>query len=139
MNIYSGSREGRGLAAALTNPTEISLRKGTIKQPYPVVIYGHSFPDAETAYFALVKQHGAEGQVTTSDQIMIQVITTKFQQHPRLQAAVLGLGGTKFLESCSHFTFAKTERFQKWEGVGRQSRFIRNLIAGYESAILPPA
>jgi len=139
MNIYSGSREGRGLAAALTNPTCISLRKGTIKQSYSVNIFGHEFPDAESAYFALVKQCRTEGQEEPSDLLMVQVIAAKFRQHPKLLTAVRDLGGIPFLETCEHFTFAKTERFQKWEGKGRESRFIRNLIAGYESVILPPA
>lgn len=134
MNIFSGSRDGNGLAAALTNPTEISKRKGTIVQSYPVTIYGHQFPDAETAFFALCKQHRATTDPEV-DQIMVDLIFSKFQQHLRLFQRVKALGGVSFLEKCRHFTNARTERFQKWEGHGRESRFIRNLIAGYEAAL----
>jgi hypothetical protein len=133
MNIFSGSRDGNGLAAALTNPTGISLRKGTIRQTYPVVIYGKEFIDAETAFFALCKQSRATTD-TEVDQVMLDIIVAKFQQHPRLLAKVSELGGVQFLEGCRHFTNAKTERFTKWEGYGRESRFIRNLIAAYERA-----
>ena len=126
-NIFSGSRDGNGLAAALTNPTTLSRRKGTVQQDYPVEYAGKVWPDAEHAFLMLQVEEEAY-----DDLIMVDIIAAKFKQHLRLAEAVQQRGGVNFLEKCEHFTGAKTPRFAAWEGYGRESRFIRNLIAGYE-------
>lgn len=131
MNIFSGSRDGQGLGAALTNPTELALRKGKLPQHYPVTFAGTVYEDAEAAYQALQAQEASEDD---RDLLMARIIAAKFEQHPRLHDLVTQRGGVSFLESCEHFTFAKTERFRAWEGKGRASRFIRALIAGYQRA-----
>ena len=41
-------------------------------------------------------------------------------------------GGRLLLERYSHFTYAKSERFRAWEGLGLESRFIRNLCVGWD-------
>ena len=131
MNIWSGSREGGGLAAALTNPTLLSTRKGTTASTYPVEYNGVIYPDAETAYqrnkARCVDAHEA-------DELMAEIIRNKFLQHPRLYAVTTARGGAQFLGECSHFTNARSASFQSWEGKGRESRFIRNLINGYVMA-----
>lgn len=124
MNIYSGTP---GLGGALTNPTELARRKGSIVDRYPVRYQRRDYPDVETAYLALKGRSPA-----ANDTLMARLIAAKFDQHPALFAAVAERGGVAFLESCEHRTGARTERFQSWEGRGRGSRFIRNLIAGYE-------
>jgi hypothetical protein len=63
---------------------------------------------------------------------MVDIIAAKLRQHPRLGEAVKRRSGVSFLERCEHFTGARSESFRAWEGFGRESRFIRNLIAGYE-------
>jgi len=126
-NIFSGSTDGNGLAAALTNPTTLSRRKGTIQQDYPVAYANVGWPDAEKAYLSL-----AIGVVSVDDDLMVDIIVAKLRQHPRLGEAVKRRGGVGFLERCEHFTGARSESFRAWEGFGRESRFIRNLIAGYE-------
>lgn len=126
MNIFSGTP---GLGDALTNPTELARRKDSITDRYPVRYLGRDFPDVETAYRAL---KGAEA--AANDELMVQLIACKFDQHPALCAAVRECGGVAFLKTCGHFTGAHTERSKSWEGRGRASRFIRNLIAGFERA-----
>lgn len=133
-NIYSRSQDGNGLAAALTNPTTLSRKAGTISSDYPVYLYGATFPDAETAYHELCKQYGTLPE-SAQDKLMVEVICEKFLQHPRLYQAVGYAGGAEFLATCRHFTYARTERFQAWEGHGLESRFIRNLVEGYKIAV----
>lgn len=127
-NIWSGSTDGSGLAAALTNPTEIAKYKKTIAQSYPFIYRGKTWADLEAAWFelSLTTPNTAE-----QDALMADMICSKFEQHPRLFAAVQRRGGAEWLKRCSHFTEAKSTHMQAWEGYGEGSRFIRNLIAGY--------
>lgn len=127
MNIFSGEP---GLGGALTNPTELARKKGSIQSSYPVVYGGKRYADVETAYTVL--KVGAEA---IDDRMMTELIAAKFQQYAALREEVRTRGGVSFLESCSHFTHARSSGFQSWEGHGRESRFIRNLIAGYELAM----
>lgn len=127
INIFSGEA---GLGGALTNPTVLARRKGCITQGYPVTVHGKQYPDVEAAYHAL-----ATGDVAADDQLMHNLISQKFLSHPRLQAEVTRRGGTNFLAACSHFTKATSAGGQAWEGQGTASRFIRNLIIGYELSL----
>lgn len=127
MNIFSGAK---GLGGALTNPTQLSHSKGSINQRYPVVFRGRQWPDAESAY-----QHFKTGGQADDDRLMVSIIAEKLRQHPLLMTEIQRRGGASFLAACSHFTGAKTASFASWEGRGLESRFIRNLIAGFELAI----
>lgn len=127
INIFSGAKQSLG--AALTNPTAMAVEKGTLKRGYPVQFAGKRFMDVETAYQAL-KADGPEAR----DKLMVELICAKFAQHPELLQEVDYRGGREFLSQCSHFTGAKSESFQSWEGEGLDSRFIRNLVAGYDRA-----
>lgn len=127
-NIFSGSTDGNGLAAALTNPTTLSRRKGCVAQHYFVEYAGRTWVDAEEAYLSLARTLSKKEQ----DALMVDIIVAKLEQHPRLGEAVRQRGGVAFLEKCEHQTQAKSARFKAWEGYGRESRFIRNLIAAYE-------
>ena len=126
-NIWSGAS---GLPGALTNMSERAREKGCIKHPYPVKINGVTYPDAEAAYQAL-KVHGEEEY---NDGLMIDIIALKFRQNTILFERVTKNGGAAWLEKCSHFTQARSERAQSWEGQGNGSRFIRNLVFGYLKA-----
>ena len=123
LNIWSGCREGLG--AALTNPTELAVRKGVLGKEYPVTLNGTRFLSAEAAYMGL--RAGSRDLET-----MARVICEKFHQHQDLQEYVSRMGGVSWLEKCRHHTNARTERFQWWEGQGRHSPFIATLIDGYE-------
>lgn len=127
LNIFSGEP---GLGGALTNPTELARQKGCIQQQYPVVFRGRRFPDAETAYHVL-KQSTPEA----NDTLMTYIIAAKLLQNEALLKAITRRGGAAFLATCSHLTGARSESAQSWEGVGLESRFIRNLVAGYELAL----
>lgn len=129
INIYSGAD---ALGAALTNPTELAFRKGALTTRYPVTFANRAWPDAEAAYLTL-----KTGNACDDDRLMADIIAAKLRQHPGLKAAIAERGGVFFLERCTHFTQARSERFQSWEGEGRSSRFIRNLIAGYEQSEAP--
>lgn len=126
-NIWSGAS---GLPGALTNMSERAREKGCIKHSYPVKVNGVSYPDSEAAYQAL-KVHGADEY---NDGLMIDLISLKFLQNTVLLERVTKNGGAAWLEKCSHFTQARSERFQAWEGQGNGSRFIRNLIQGFVKA-----
>ena len=125
INIFSGATEPLG--AALTNPTGLAQQKGAIAKGYPVLFAGKRFPDAETAYHFLAGPDAAQ-----RDRVMAELICAKFTQHPDLLQEVELRGGREFLVACSHWTGAKTEGAQKWEGAGLASRFIRNLVSGYD-------
>lgn len=125
-NIWSGTHDGP-IAAALTNPTELSRNKGKIHQDYSLDFAGKTWPDLETAWFALSKLPTEAER----DSLMVEMIQAKLTQHPALADAVDRAGGVIWLEKCSHFTGARTAHMQAWEGKGTSSRFIRNLIGGY--------
>ena len=123
INIYSGEK---GLGAALTNPTELARKKGSILESYPIEYAARRWPDVESAYHALKTADAAQ-----NDELMIELIDAKLRQHPSLKLEIKNRGGEAFLRSCSHLTGAKSESAISWEGYGLKSRFIRNLVAGY--------
>lgn len=127
INIFSGEP---GLGGALTNPTELARRKGAIPRPYPVIYGGKRWIEAESAYQAFKTD-----DATANDEIMAQVIAAKLLQNPELFDEIQSRGGVAFLEASTHWTGARTPGAQSWEGAGRESRFIRNLIRGFEFAL----
>jgi hypothetical protein len=128
VNIYSGSRELNGLAAALTNPTELSYKKGNIKKRFPVEFRGHEYRDAEAAFWSHAKGLSFQEQ----QKLCTEVIVAKLEQYPELVRAIDRCGGTGWLEKCRHFTGARSVVFKKWEGHGSESAFIRSLINAYQ-------
>lgn len=124
INIFSGER---GLGGALTFPTCMSFDKKSIENQYPVVYEGVRFPDAEACYHFLKPMYKGK-----EEDLYANIAATKFFQHPRLAEAVKIAGGLSWLESCSHFTGAESDRFKRWEGQGLESKFIRLLCKGYQ-------
>lgn len=126
MNIWSGSKYVLG--AALTNPTHIAVRKGNLAKDMPIVDKnGKTWPNAEYAYKAY-----KTGNLNQDIAIMTHIIRAKLEQYPWLIKGIEGAGGVAWLETCWHQTGA---RFSRWEGKGRDSAFIRALIAAYEEVI----
>lgn len=124
MNI--SSRATDPLLAALTNPTELARRKGRLARAYPVTdTTGKRWPDSEAAYKAF-----KTGDTPHDERVMVRIIAAKLRQHPALVRGVNRRGGVAFLERCDHLVGVKNSR---WEGRGRESRFIRCLIAAYEA------
>lgn len=124
INIFSGAH---GLGAALTNPTEKGVAKGTLKHSYPVVFRGKRYVDAEAAY----KANKRANEEDANDEIMAEIICAKLTQYPRLAKTIAEQGGENFLFACSHKTQATTPQAKSWEGEGMQSRFLRNLRKGW--------
>lgn len=123
INIFSGTK---GLGGALTNPTELAFSKGSIQQHYPIVYQGKEYLDVESCYLKHKTEHFDE-----NNHLMIKLIATKLTMHTRLFFEIQKNGGVDWLEQCSHKTNAKTASFQSWEGIGRESRFVTNLIHAY--------
>lgn len=128
INIFSGTP---GLGGALTNPTELAREKGALQGSYPVQVRDRSYADVEAAYQALK----VPGEAEYNDGLMVDLICLKFRQHPRLAKAVAEKGGVPWLGRCSHFTGARSAGAQSWEGVGISSRFISNLMHGYQKSL----
>lgn len=131
INIYSGAV---GLGGALTNPTVLSRRKGSIDKSYPIKLDGRDYPDVEAAYHCL-----KTGDVVADDRMMAVAIAIKFRTYPDLRDEVVSRGGVSFLELCTHWTTRTDAEFKlltksglMWEGAGMDSRFIRNLIEGFK-------
>ncbi len=123
MNISSRSTDP--FLAALTNPTEWARRKGRLVRSYPVMDKtGKRWADSEAAYRAF-----KTGDTPRDERVMTRVIAAKLQQHPNLLEGIKERGGVAFLERCTHLVGVRNSR---WEGCGRESRFIRCLIAAYE-------
>jgi hypothetical protein len=127
-NIYSGSRELDGLPASLTNPTELSYKKGTIRKHYPVEFRGRRYRDAEAAFWKHAKGLNFDEQ----RKLCTEIIAAKLTQYPELVEAIDRLGGVAWLQKCRHFTGARSEVFRRWEGEGKGSAFIRCLMDAYE-------
>ena len=118
-NIWSGSR----MLAVLTAPTELARKKGNLRKSYPVKAFDQEWPDVEKAYQTLKKGSDLERAA-----LMTHLLYVRFEQYPQIGEAVRDSGGVAWLEECSHIVMGKV----RWEGVGRQSRFIRCLIEAYE-------
>ncbi len=127
MNISSRSNDP--LLAALTNPTELAKRKGNLRRSYPVVdTTGKRWPDSKAAYKAF-----KTGDTSRDERVMVRIIAAKLEQHPELVAGIGARGGVAYLERCDHLDGVRGSR---WEGRGRDSRFIRCLIAAFERSQL---
>ncbi len=123
MNISSRSSEP--LLAALTNPTELAKRRGNLCRSYPVVdTTGKRWADSEAAYKAF-----KSGDTARDERVMVRIIAAKLKQHPELVAGIVARGGVAYLERCDHLVGVRGSR---WEGRGRDSRFVRCLIAAFE-------
>ena len=123
-NIASTSK---GIAAALTNPTELAKQKGNLENSYPVTFNGVTYVDAEAAYQANKASYLAN---KTTDKLMTDIITAKLQQHPSLVKGIDARGGEQWLRSSTHIV--KGDNF--WEtGAGKQNAFMNALIQAYKN------
>lgn len=126
MNISSRSTDP--LLAALTNPTELAVRKGKLPRSHPVIDKtGKRWTDSEAAYKAF-----KTGNTPRDERVMVRIIRAKLEEYPCLIDEIKKRGGVAFLERCNHFVGVKNSR---WEGQGLDSRFIRCLITAFEAAL----
>ena len=126
-NIYSGNSD----LARFTNPTELAHKKGKLSKHYPVIIDSRTFEDAEAAYHFYTRDN--KDDIDFCAAVCIRVLQHKLEQYPELVCAMESAGGLSWIEKCYHFTYAKTLRFRRWEGIGRKSLFIDCLYKAYEA------
>lgn len=127
MNIWSGSKEHSGLAAALTNPTRLAKKKGMLQGDYPVKVGERTFEDAEQAYQTLKRELPHHAELPELERLMTKVLALKLTQHPRLVEAMKTKGGATWLSQARHVV-----RGGRWEGEGLKSPFIRSLVAAFK-------
>ena len=123
-NIWSGNRQ----LAVFTNPTELAFRKGNLKHHYPIVFCGDEWPDVEAAY---QQCRNPKWDLNAKLDLMSAMIERKLVMYPLIAQTISNSGGALWIAKCSHFTGARTKRFQAWEGKGLHSLFIFCLHQAY--------
>jgi hypothetical protein len=140
------SSNAKGLAAALTNPTELAKSKGNLKESYPVYYQwlnkegeaeDNEFKDVEQAYQKLKDNSEAKTKPTKENsnnyKLMVELIKAKLEQHPRLVSEITNQGGSAWILSSTH---QPTKQNSVWE-TGGQNWFIESLNDAYLSVAQP--
>ena len=128
VNIHCCSKELKGLAAALSPQTSFSYKHGYISKQYPVELFNVTYKDAWEAYTALKEKWNLDEFLT-----MEYVLKEKFLQHKDLLDEVQKLGGDDWIDLCSHVvTDDWKQRRNTWQGIQRQSLYIRCLSSAYK-------
>jgi hypothetical protein len=141
------SSNAKGLAAALTNPTELAKSKGNLSQSYPIYYQwlnnegeaeDGNFKDVEEAYQELKDNREAKTKPSKEDsknyRLMVELITAKLQQHPRLATEITKAGGSKWIMNATH---QPTKQNTVWE-TGGQNWFILALNDAYAKVTSAP-
>lgn len=136
----------KGLAAALTNPTELAKSKGNLAQSYPIYFQwlnnegeaqDANFKDVEEAFQKLKNSSEAKTKPSkeSSDnyKLMVDLITEKLKQYPRLVSQVTKQGGSAWILSSTH---QPTKQNTVWE-TGGQNWFIQALNDAYVKVTQP--
>jgi hypothetical protein len=123
------SSNAKGLAAALTNPTELAKSKGNLKQSYPVEFRGKTYKDAETAYQSLKGTATKDDGPNNTYNLMVDIIKAKLEQHPKLVSEINKQGGSSWILSSTH---QPTKQNTVWE-TGGENWFIKSLNDAYVS------
>jgi hypothetical protein len=123
------SSNAKGLAAALTNPTELARRKGNLDRSYTVTFEGKTYPDAETAYQELKSAATMDDGPNNTYNLMVRIIKAKLEQHPELITQISEQGGSDWILSSTHQPSSKNT---VWE-TGGKNWFIKALNEAYTS------
>lgn len=123
------SSNSKGLAAALTNPTELAKKKGNLTVSYPVTVRGKEYPDAEAAYQALKGTATKDDGPNSTYNLMVEILKAKLEQHPRLVSEIDKVGGKSWLSKATH---QPTNKNTVWE-TGGKNWFIEALTDAYLS------
>jgi guanosine-3',5'-bis(diphosphate) 3'-pyrophosphohydrolase len=121
------SSNAKGLAAALTNPTELAKSKGNLTQSYPVEFRGKTYKDAEAAYQALKSTATKDDGPNSTYNLMVDIIKAKLEQYPRLVSEITKQGGSAWILSSTH---QPTKQNSVWE-TGGKNWFIKALNDAY--------
>ena len=127
------SSNAKGLAAALTNPTELAKSKGNLEQSYPVQFEGQTYPDAEAAYQVLKGTATKDEGPNSTYNLMVNIIKAKLDQYPRLTAGITKQGGSPWVLSSTH---QPTKQNTVWETKGK-NWFIKALNEAYLATQTP--
>ena len=151
--INFNSRGSDPLGAVLTSTTVKSKQVGTIKGDYPVSFrdnkempsgnygpetyiqskpQGQPFLSAEQAFYAY-KETLPLGEPRV--QLMAEILTARFEQHPKLAQAITQKGGVEWLESCTYKVSPEHSKANFWEGEGLKSPYIRAITQAYTNVI----
>jgi hypothetical protein len=123
------SSNAKGLAAALTNPTELAKKKGNLTASYPVTVRGKEYADAEAAYQALKGTATKDDGPNSTYNLMVEILKAKLEQHPRLVSEIDKAGGESWLSKATH---QPTNKNTVWE-TGGKNWFIKALTEAYTS------
>ena len=130
------SSDAKGLGGALTNPTELSKKKGNIEQDYSITYKEKDYISVEAAYQAnkvdetKTKPNKSE---SANYNLMVELITEKLHTYPKLVRAITKLGGLMYLAKAVH---QPTKQNTVWE-TGGKNWFIDALKEAYTAANLP--
>ena len=129
------SSNTKGLGGALTNPTELSKKKGNIEQDYSITYKDKDYISVEAAYQAnkvdetKTKPNKSE---SANYNLMVELITEKLRTYPKLVNAITKLGGLEYLAKAVH---QPTKQNTVWE-TGGKDWFIDALKEAYTAANL---
>jgi len=121
------SSNAKGLAAALTNPTELAKYKGNLTQSYPITFRGKTYIDSEAAYQALKSTATKDNGPNNTYNLMVDIIKTKLEQYPRLVTEIINQGGSAWILNSTH---QPTRQNNVWE-TGGKNWFIKALNDAY--------
>lgn len=125
------SSNSKGLAGALTNPTELAKSKGNISQSYPIVYKGNTYRDVEEAYQKLKDKSEASTKPALENsnnyKLMVNLIAVKLKTYPQLTNEITNKGGSAWILSSTH---QPTNANTIWE-TGGENWFIRALNEAY--------
>jgi hypothetical protein len=131
------SSNAKGLAGALTNPTELAKSKGNITESYPIEYGGKTYKDAEAVFQAI--KDPTEGrtkparEVSNNYSLMVAILKAKLKQYPALVAGITKQGGSKWILAATH---QPTSKNTVWE-TGGENWFILALNEAYLSQVEP--
>ncbi len=128
------SSNSKGLAAALTNPTELAKSKGNLTESYPVEFEAVTYPDAEATYQAMKKYATKDEGPKSTYNLMVSILKAKLQQYPRLVSEITKQGGSSWILSSTH---QPTKQNSVWE-TGGKNWFIKSLNDAYLDAVQAP-
>lgn len=144
--------------AALALDTASALAKGKITKSYPVSFRdnpqrpantknylefypelkpsGEPFISAQDAYYFYSKDLDKNEKY----RLMVEILTAKLEQHPRLTTTIERCGGKSWIASCSHYNLTAQsgepvpfEENSFWTGDGLESKLLVALIEAYSS------
>ncbi|MEO0013928.1 MAG: hypothetical protein RLZZ535_2317 [Cyanobacteriota bacterium] len=129
LNIHSWAKTP--FAAALSLFTQSARKSGVLTQDYSIEFRGKIFPCAGTAY-----RHFHENlDEDEAFELLIEVMSTKLKQYPKLTETITLSGGIDWLKTCFHEPDSGNKF---WQGTGYRSGYITALINAYREVAQPP-